>query len=569
LLYPEVRLTGGFAFAVWWKGQNAGQFVLTLGGYHPSFSRPGYPDVPRLGLEWRVSDAIVIKGGSYFALTSEALMAGVEVEVSADFGFVWAKVAFGANAIVYFDPFYFMADAYARISAGLKIKTFLGTIRISISIGARIEVQGPDFHGKATFEIGPCDVSVPFGNSAEHPGNFVTWAEFVPKYLEEVSSGTARAVSGITGKGTLPAATDGDTSAPSSDGTRNRPFEVFAEFEIQVVTTVPTTTFRFGATDRDVTPVRSDGSTAALGLSPMNAGDLDSILDFTLALANAAGTYVDRTADLVPLVSGMVQDTTETDGPTFGVDAFPLGVWGQPEDPDQPSQPIPKGEVVFAGNRVKLVATASLDNATGPPIDYYRVESGRRPLPLLAAGNARALMIAESAALGIDRQTATVTEALDLAESILFRDRSDTSLDGVVGIGARSNVGRRAYRQTRSAPPLFGSLAEGILSTNDANRTAARMDEPTPSIGRTPRAPFVTGYLANGAGVQLATTTTTVADGRIKRRPAPGTDSVRGRLGRSLPIKLTPTAAPGVIAEQTVNLRGAAPRTAPSSLGAS
>src|SRR5690606_41729865 len=54
-----------------------------------------YPVVPRLGLQWRVSNAIVIKGGAYFALTSEALMAGLEVEVSADFGFAWARIAFG------------------------------------------------------------------------------------------------------------------------------------------------------------------------------------------------------------------------------------------------------------------------------------------------------------------------------------------------------------------------------------------------------------------------------------------------------------------------------------------
>ncbi|HBC34434.1 MAG TPA: hypothetical protein DC045_08970, partial [Marinobacter adhaerens] len=94
-------------------------------------------------------------------------MAGVEVEVSADFGFAWARIAFGANAIVYFDPFYFMADAYARISAGVKIKTFLGTIRISISLGARIEVEGPDFRGKATIEVGPCDIKVKFGSSRE------------------------------------------------------------------------------------------------------------------------------------------------------------------------------------------------------------------------------------------------------------------------------------------------------------------------------------------------------------------------------------------------------------------
>ena len=43
LLYREVRLTGGFAFALWWKGPLAGQFVLTIGGYHPSFHRDGYP----------------------------------------------------------------------------------------------------------------------------------------------------------------------------------------------------------------------------------------------------------------------------------------------------------------------------------------------------------------------------------------------------------------------------------------------------------------------------------------------------------------------------------------------
>ncbi len=68
LLYEDIRLTGGFAFAFWWKGPLAGQFVVTMGGYHPDFHRDGYPDVPRLGLVWQISDAIVMKGESYFAL---------------------------------------------------------------------------------------------------------------------------------------------------------------------------------------------------------------------------------------------------------------------------------------------------------------------------------------------------------------------------------------------------------------------------------------------------------------------------------------------------------------------
>ena len=43
LLHESVRLTGGFAFVTWFAGPNKGQFVLTMGGYHPDFHRDGYP----------------------------------------------------------------------------------------------------------------------------------------------------------------------------------------------------------------------------------------------------------------------------------------------------------------------------------------------------------------------------------------------------------------------------------------------------------------------------------------------------------------------------------------------
>ena len=79
LLMPSVRLTGGFAFATWWKGPNAGQFVVTMGGYHPSFNHPGYPNVPRLGLRWPPTENISIIGESYFALCSEAILAGISI----------------------------------------------------------------------------------------------------------------------------------------------------------------------------------------------------------------------------------------------------------------------------------------------------------------------------------------------------------------------------------------------------------------------------------------------------------------------------------------------------------
>ena len=73
LFYQDCQLTGGFAFFMWFA--NA-QFVLTLGGYHPAFQPPdGFPTVPRLGFHWQVSSLIVIKGESYFALTTSCVMA--------------------------------------------------------------------------------------------------------------------------------------------------------------------------------------------------------------------------------------------------------------------------------------------------------------------------------------------------------------------------------------------------------------------------------------------------------------------------------------------------------------
>lgn len=562
LLYPEVRLTGGFGFATWWLGPNAGQFVLTLGGYHPSFHREGYPVVPRLGLQWRVSNAIVIKGGAYFALTSEALMAGVEIEVSADFGWAWARIAFGANAIVYFDPFYFMADAYARISAGIKIKTFFGTIRIGISLGAKIEVEGPDFRGKATIEVGPCDIKVRFGSSREIRGTFVDWNGFVPKYLEETGPGRARTLSGSAGKGSLPASTNGNMSAPSSDGSLNKPFEVFAEFEVSVVASAPVTEFDFGnpALNKVITPKLPDGTSVSMGLSPMNASGLTAILKLRLE-RQTAGPWVDRTEDLRPLVEGMVDEKESAEGPSYGLEAFPIGVWGQPEDADQPSSPLPKGDVIFAGSRLKLVAAADMSSQTGPEIDYYRVETGRRPLPLSAIGNGRRENLNRAEAMGLSPIATSVSAAFIDAKKYLFAGAAREIPEGLLAAGSRSAKAQAIYENSRTAPPLFGTLMDGLEPVNSESSSVSQMATGAVAAVRTPAKPFVTGFMTSGAGVALRAATTSVSDARIKRRPAPSTESVRGRLGRSLPIKLNLTHAPSRLSDDTVVLRGALPRT--------
>jgi len=541
LLYSDVRLTGGFAIATWWKGALAGQFVLTIGGYHPSFHRDGYPDVPRLGLTWKVSDEICVKGGSYFALTSEALMAGVDIEVSADFGWAWARLAFGAHGIVYFDPFWFEVLAYVRISAGVTIDLgWFGTISISISLGAKVKVWGPDFAGEATFEVGPCSLTVPFGSRNKVAPETLTWQKFVAKYLEDAGDGSARALSSIAGKGSLPAATGGNTSAPSADGSPERPFQVFAEFELTFVTTVPTVTFDVGLARLVAVPVvRSDGSPAALGLFPMGADQLGSKL--VIRLDRLSGSAYAAEPRLSKLAENLLADHPDPALARLASGSFPLGAWGKPLPLDLPAKPVPTGDIVNAGTTITLVAGID-SKIEGPPIDYYRVEAGRRALPLRATGPSRAKFLEVSASLPVIAP-ASADEALDIAATSLFGQPAST-VAGLLDQGRRSEVSRAAYAGERVAPPLFGTLTDGLAKSNGTDGQRATLDPVPPAKGRPARAPYVTGLLTSGAGAPPRPEVTTVASKAVKRRLAPTVDSVRGRLGVQLPITLTRNAAP-------------------------
>ena len=185
LLFPEIRLTGGFAFVSWFSGPNRGQFVLTMGGYHPDFHRDGYPTVPRLGFAVDLG-FISLKGENYFALTSEAVMAGGQLEGSADLGPAWAHVVFGADGIIFFDPFWLDVRVYCQISAGITVDLWFATVTISASLGAQIHLQGPEFHGEVEFDVGPVSLTLAFGDDGSEP-HFLDFGTFVRKYLEEAA----------------------------------------------------------------------------------------------------------------------------------------------------------------------------------------------------------------------------------------------------------------------------------------------------------------------------------------------------------------------------------------------
>jgi hypothetical protein len=365
-----VRLTGGFAFVTWFKGPISGQFVLTLGGYHPHFHRDGYPNVPRLGFNWSIGDAIAVKGENYFALTSEAVMAGGKLLASAHFGPAWAEVKFGADGIVYFDPFRFEVDVYASISAGVTVDVWIGEITISVSMGASISVSGPKFHGRAEFDVGPVSLAVEFGESDQNAKVFITWEQFVTKYLEEAAPGVARVLSAIPGKGSLPPGTNGGaTETGTADGSADKPFEVYSEFEINVVTTVPTQFVTVGGNAQQFLP------SSTIGIAPVNVNAANSTLE--VKLLDSANH--DRLA-------GLLRDVNTTG-------SFPIGVWGPPQPDDD--RKIPTGDVVNAVDRVRFEAVASLQGTLPTPVKYNQVETGtRKPLPFVKVESFRPSFVA-------------------------------------------------------------------------------------------------------------------------------------------------------------------------------
>src|SRR5207244_4020888 len=81
-----VRISGGFAFCTWLAGPNSGDFVLTIGGYSSAYKPPAhYPLVPRM--QMRAGIGIVnMVGEAYFALLPNAIMAGIDIQVTADLG---------------------------------------------------------------------------------------------------------------------------------------------------------------------------------------------------------------------------------------------------------------------------------------------------------------------------------------------------------------------------------------------------------------------------------------------------------------------------------------------------
>jgi hypothetical protein len=496
LLTRDCRLTGGFAFASFFDpNPDAGQFVLSIGGYHPSFHHDGYPVVPRVGYVWSVASVLTISGQSYFALTSEAIMAGTRFTAALDLGFLWASLVLGVDAILYFDPFKFIADGYAAIAAGVTIDVDLGwfghiTVSMSFHLGATVHIEGPDFNGSATIDLDVASATISFGDDTDNSTQLLSWTDFSTKYL---TAGGASALSAmpqagqVTGSTTTPAGT-------TPNGEADKPWKFVAEWSLAVATTAAATQLQLPQT------LLSYSVSEVPGIAAMAIDTLTSTL--TVTLTGSAG------GDVSPpiLAPG---DPNEGLHVQLVTAPLPKGVWtANPNDPT-----VPSGDTITAGTGFVLQASATVEGAT-PAISDNQIEppGPRKPLPFVQETDARPTAAPDdtNAAGFAAAQPQGADAALAAALGFLESGPLETRL---------TPMAVAAFGRDRVAPPKLGLLTEGMVSPpTPAPALTQVVAAAPPVIDTSIHPPVLVGILGGGSAAlqrPVLRTTVTAAQERV------------------------------------------------------
>lgn len=200
VLTQQCKLTGGFAFYLWYKNSTqtingkqvnipAGDFVISLGGYHPQFVPPAYyPSVPRLGFQWILDVSVgkvSITGGAYFAICPTAIMAGGYLSVLFEAGPLKAWLNAYANFIIEWKPFYFSVDIGITVGASFGT-TILGvSITIKAELGAKLHLEGPAINGFVEVSWFVISFTIPVGEQKTETTNAALkgWDVFAQSFL--------------------------------------------------------------------------------------------------------------------------------------------------------------------------------------------------------------------------------------------------------------------------------------------------------------------------------------------------------------------------------------------------
>lgn len=187
VLTPECHLTGGFAFCSWLRAVGdapAGDFVLTVGGYHPAYHVPSwYPQVPRVGISWQVDSNMSVDGQLYYALTPNAVMAGGELDATWESDGLSAWFTAYADFLLSWRPFYYSADAGISIGASYTVDLWICSFTVTVHVGVDLEFHGPPFGGTASVDLYVATITIHFGQDSDAGPQPISWSDFKSGFL--------------------------------------------------------------------------------------------------------------------------------------------------------------------------------------------------------------------------------------------------------------------------------------------------------------------------------------------------------------------------------------------------
>ncbi|WP_329416326.1 hypothetical protein OG802_32420 [Streptomyces sp. NBC_00704] len=131
------------------RGGRRPEFVLSAGGFHPRYTRPaGVPALSRLQVDLAPGNGFGLRMEAYFAVTSNAVMFGGQVQLEAMIAGCGVQGWLGLDALFVFDPV-FSFTVHAR--AGVAVRAF-GRRLAGIALDFTLEGPAP-WHAFGTGSI--------------------------------------------------------------------------------------------------------------------------------------------------------------------------------------------------------------------------------------------------------------------------------------------------------------------------------------------------------------------------------------------------------------------------------
>jgi hypothetical protein len=324
----DCKLTGGAAFCLWFGRQHEGDFVFTLGGYHPKFLPPAhYPTVPRVGLNWQPSNEISIKGEAYFALTPAMIMAGGRLNAVFQSGDVRAWFEAYADFLIQWAPFYYDIAIGVIMGASYRLSVLDLSITLYMELGAQVHLWGPPFAGEAYISWNAIAFTVRFGNPSPPTREPITWAQFKTSFLPPAKDDPGRAAP-------VDIAISGGLLKDTKIYTLVNP----SQLRLTIQSAIPSTTLLLNGAE-------IGKATTPLGIRPMAATTLNAAMNISLEkggnLVAMRAQALTRGMPAALWSSQAAPQKLEKQALEQVIPDVPSGVEVSVSEPDVPLQPIP------------------------------------------------------------------------------------------------------------------------------------------------------------------------------------------------------------------------------------